>query len=245
MRSLNHFPSDGEEDIVRVECWDRMLKRGSSPDSHRLEAEFSCGGTLLDVHRVIVDQYSSDTDDNVDDTGFFFIENVFYVHGDYEKFVNPIISWLNEECSGVPFPRKEFLGIAGDTPSIKPMSSTYLSSIDFCLAVRYVHFCHQTIESIFLFSDIRTNLQNKPKAPKLIDSFTRTYANTVCQGCNHSTASVVCCNDEFTLGESTFMCSHCYWKLHYDEDGNLRYDNFDVYSILDLELVHAAQNVNG
>ena len=34
MRSLNHFPSDGEGDIVRVECWNRMLKRGSSPDSH-------------------------------------------------------------------------------------------------------------------------------------------------------------------------------------------------------------------
>lgn len=310
LRTLNHLPpmdndNNGMNSIVRIECWNRLLKRGSSPDSHRFEAEFLCHSTnnnndinsppssscatLLDVHKAILNQYSSDTtvtnnnnDDDDNDSGLFFIENIFYVHGNNHEryYTNPIISWLNEElCYGnntdkIKFPRKEYLGISyntDDAPTIKPMSTAYLYNIDFRLAVRYAHFCYKTIESIFLFSDIRTTTNglkqqqkklqecnssttNTAKSitstnrsssiyPRIIDTFTRAYANTICQGCNHCVATVICdYKDEFTAGESTFLCTNCYYELHYDNNGNLRYNNYNVYSILDLELVHCASN---
>lgn len=44
---------DGDSIIIRIECWKRNLKRGSSADGNKLELEFRGSQTLLDVHKTI------------------------------------------------------------------------------------------------------------------------------------------------------------------------------------------------
>ena len=64
------FARHGEEaTTIRLECWKRQLKRGSSPDGNRLVLELLGTQTLQDVHDVIVELSHDDLwDDSQLDT---------------------------------------------------------------------------------------------------------------------------------------------------------------------------------
>jgi len=94
---------------IRVECWRRMAKRGSTPDCHRLELEMCGGQTLGDLHRLLLELGReasgiltlADGSGSYDgrtklfsDSGMFFIEDTFYVCGK-EDYSACIIDWLD------------------------------------------------------------------------------------------------------------------------------------------------------
>ena len=99
---------------IRVECWRRMAKRGSTPDCHRLELELWGEQTLEDLHRLLLElgrgasgvltladgsgSYDGRTK-LLSSSGMFFIEDTFYVCGD-EDYSAPIIDWLDGPDGG-------------------------------------------------------------------------------------------------------------------------------------------------
>ena len=98
---------------IRVECWRRMAKRGSTPDCHRLELELWGEQTLEDLHRLLLELGRNasgiltlaDGSGSYDgrtklfsDSGMFFIEDRFYVCGE-EDYSSAIIDWLDGPAS--------------------------------------------------------------------------------------------------------------------------------------------------
>lgn len=231
--------------IVRIECLKRQFVRGATTDANRLEMEFLGHQTLADVHKIIVQQAQeiswSDEEEDEFDSGLFFIENNFYVAGsvDYSK---PIIKWLRERDSeGNEVPRCDALGITKSKIAVKKMASTRLDSIAFRLGVRYLFMFHGDLQASVFFTDTRTRLKHEiiptKSYPLILDGWSQSKPHQqnidhICVACQHQTAVVVCVGDELANGgDPTSLCTRCYHALHYDSEGNLRYDNFQVLPI--------------
>ena len=109
----NNDPKSSPPDLkgvtVRVECWRRMAKRGSSPDCHRLEVELLGEQTLEDLHKILIELGREtlgivtleDGSGSLDggrtktfsDSGMFFIENKFYSFGEVD-YSGVALDWL-------------------------------------------------------------------------------------------------------------------------------------------------------
>jgi len=98
---------------VRVECWRRMAKRGSTPDCHRLEVELWGEQTLEDLHKLLLEMGReavgvatlADGSGSLDGrtttfsgSGMFCIEGVFYTCGNVD-YSAPVIDWLDGKAS--------------------------------------------------------------------------------------------------------------------------------------------------
>lgn len=305
--------ADGDSIILRLECWKRNLKRGSSADCNKLELEFYGSQTLLDVHRAI-QEYTKDVfdrffhqwhtikcstlpssstitpptteyssykhldDPNAGTSGVFFIENVFYTTGPAD-YCTPIIRWLRagyetgeDNVSDCIFsPRDKVLGITPTSIAavgaklepfeVKEMQRAHLKDIPIRLGVRYLHAFNGDLQTSIFFSDViyhKNSSSGKPHKsyPKKDTSiqvieqdsvyptqltttldtwalplYTNNVDVSICQGCSHSIAVVVCLDDEFTDGSPTSLCVHCYHNLHYTSKGSLRYNNFRAFPI--------------
>jgi len=247
----NHH-SHFEGVTVRVECWRRLLKRGSSSDPDRLEMEFCGEQTLLDVHKAIVtcandqlftkgmmkDAISSER--SIDSSGIFMIENTFYTAGSVDYYT-PIKEWLDHTASksrtrqkGILYRRYKCLGLSSDTISSKLMKETRLDTLSFRLGVRYYHSFHGDCETSIFFTDVRTRLNNEPLQfrhyPLFHDIWCPDGPLVFCRGCEKSPATIVTIEDEMTDGGPTHLCPSCHYKIHYTKDGSkLTYNNFRVF----------------
>ena len=147
--------------------------------------------------------------------------------------------------------RRDFLGIqANEYYTIQKMKSIQLQDLPIRLGVRYFHGFHGDMESSIFFTDVRSiPYQNSDKKrlffthtfPSILDSWSSPIpcSSQVCDACIHSAAVVVCFDDELACGgdvggrerhvsvsTSTKLCLECYYKLHYDGEGKLKYNNF-------------------
>ena len=135
----------------------------------------------------------------------------------------------------------KFSGQRSDTsnnvPNIefRPMSITFLSSLQFRLGVRYLY-CHlNACEHFMYFSDVHLRSFDSEESdisvyPKM------TYRGNMwrrrCGVCNLWSAKCVVYDDRLAVDNPTFYCQHCYHMLHYDEQGNLLYNDFKVFPYL-------------
>jgi len=143
--------------------------------------------------------------------------------------------------------RREFLGIKKDIElKVVPMKDTKLSDIVFRVAYRYVHVFNGDCESAIFFSDVSLRMSNEnvsdSQYPLIHDIFTTTTSTSTvqessnCQGCDHGPAMLMMLDDELCDGGPTLLCSLCYAKIHYNEDGTeLRYNNFRVVPLSILQ----------
>jgi DNA-nicking Smr family endonuclease len=312
-KSTNMLEADGDSIILRIECWKRSLKRGSSADYNKLELEFYGSQTLLDVHRAIQENtkdvldrffrqwhaikrstlpgpgttmppttenssYNPLDDLNARTSGVFFIENVFYTTGPAD-YCTPIIKWLRagyetdkDNASDCIFtPRDKVLGITPTNKAaegaivepfeVKEMHNVHLKDIPIRLGVRYFHAFNGNLQTSIFFSDViyhkdslsrkshTSNPENDTAIPVVqqdrghpsimattldtwaFPSYTNNVDVSICQGCSHSIAVVVCLDDELTDGSPTSLCAYCYHNLHYTSTGSLRYNNFRAFPI--------------
>ena len=131
---------------IRVECWRRMAKRGSTPDCHRLELELWGEQTLEDLHRLLLElgrgasgvltladgsgSYDGRTK-LLSSSGMFFIEDTFYICGD-EDYSAPIIDWLDgpdggkEDCRETAKVEEGNKGDTDDEDPIYELRKNYL-----------------------------------------------------------------------------------------------------------------------
>ena len=142
--------------------------------------------------------------------------------------------------------RREYLGIKKDAElKVAPMCEAKLGDIPFRLACRYVHVFNGDCESSLLFSDVCMRMSNenvKESQYPLVHDILTTVANkstiqesSTCQGCEQGAPTVMTLNDELTDGGPTLLCPNCYADLHYDKDGKLLYNNFEVVPISVLQ----------
>ena len=130
------------------------LKRTSGPDGNRMEVELT--GTLLDLHRLIVEcslnassfikEDTKDSTNNNNDihAGVFFIENRFYTCGDVgDKVGKAIMQWINGKEGSKPLPEKVAQSrqkmFGSSTSKLTPMSEKKLEDLPLRLGVRYYH----------------------------------------------------------------------------------------------------------
>ena len=265
----NSYPIDGT--TIRIECWRRSLKRNSGPEPNRHEMEFLGTQTLLDVHKSMVHfgydrlfEYGKERQQNDETTnperskhessGFFFIEDTFYVTGNVD-YVTPILNWLDGSLPSRGKPggkkrkarkskksRREFLGISRDIElKVVKMEDQVLETIRLRLGVRYCHIYNGDCESAFFFSDVGMRFENEnipmKNYPLIHDiwsrpSVTPIQSTSACQACEHSTPVVLTLEDEMTDGGPSLLCTSCYMKLHYDaQDMKLKCNNFRVYPL--------------
>jgi len=207
---------------IRLECLRRQIKRGSSPDGHRLELEFLGSQSLKDVHDVIVelskdelwDDAKQPANANEDVSGMFFIEDTFYTAGPVD-YSAPILTWL-DGATPCP-PRRAFLGLpANETLKVKPMSSVTLEQLQWRMGVRYFHSHHGDVECSVFLTDIRHG-QVSPKAiyPIIHDVWSPSYSMAECEGCRNR-VGVLCTasSNEMTDGGPRALCETCYKQLH-------------------------------
>ena len=259
---------------IRIECWRRSLKRNSGLEPNRHEMEFLGTQTLLDVHKSMAHfgndrlfeygkerQQRKPNDETTNSerleheaSGFFLIEDTFYVTGDVD-YVTPIVNWLDGDLCLRRKPvtkkkkakkskksRREFLGISRDIElKVVKMEDHALETIRFRLGVRYCHTYNGDCESAFFFSDVGMRLENenvaKKNYPLIHDiwsrpSITQIQITSACQACDHSTPVVLTLEDEMTDGGPSLLCTSCYLKLHYDaKEMKLKCNNFRVYPL--------------
>lgn len=150
-----------------------------SPD--RMSVEFLKSHTLLDFHRVLVEQARDDLwrklgDDPGDgassaDDGFFFIEDTFYISGlTAVEYAKPIVAWLSEmggedgdddDSRTGGRDRLARLGVpvaSVDDLKIVQMSETRLEDLPMRLGIRYAHVHHGNVECSVYCVDRRVQI---------------------------------------------------------------------------------------
>jgi hypothetical protein len=219
---------------IRIECWKRQPKRGSGSDPYRMVLEFLACQTLLDVHNSL-EQLSEDdlwetmagkgtnilddetnaesqpyrASDNVS-SGFFFIEDNFYVTGNVD-YVTPILEWLDSEERPAGA-RRAYLGISTTNHplTVKSMGETRLGEIPFRLATRYHHTCHGDVECAIFVVDLRLTHKATIPYPILHDVWCPSYPVPQCEGCRHYpvmyATSSTC---KLTDGGPRALCESC------------------------------------
>ena len=221
---------------IRLECWRRHLKRGSSPDGYRLELEFLASQTLKDVHDAIcelsMDELwtSSDNGDseNAAPSGMFLIEGVFFTAGSVD-YATPIIKWLGDSSSH-PL-RRTFLGLPVNEPLVfKPMSEARLEQLKWRTGVRYCHSHHGDVECSVFLTDIRRCYKTPYSSyPVIHDVWTPVYPFIECEACHHRVGVLsTSANNEVTDGGPRALCESCYLQLH---PSNEQPSNVQKYSI--------------
>ena len=244
--------------ILRMECWRRDLKRGSSMDTNRLEMEFLGEQTLLDLHHAIVrcanDLLFTNTTDIPKEqlSGLFFIEDTFYHYGNVD-YVNPILKWLdgkNDDCDqqqqlkpeNIQIPRRDYLGIPNNKElNVKPMEQTRLNSIPIRIGVRYFHVFNGDCECTLFVSDVRVRHSNELyeecKYPLIHDTWTTCDRFQNCAACKQVQAAVVVVGDKLTNKTPTPLCPHCFQRLYYKKDGTYKEDPTNKFQVFPFELL--------
>lgn len=215
-------PSDSPHQVPTIvfECWRRLPGRFGAIEPHRMVLEFLGTQTLLDLHRSIIEltddrlwNRSRSAQEDTIDSGFFFMEGIFYSVGTVD-YVTPIRSWLS--CNEKSASRLKYLGLKGVSLSSRPMQGIALQDLEMRLGVRYVHVHHGDVEcSIYLID--RKISPKQVTYPLIHDIWTPPFATSVdCEACRTRTATVV----TSTLCEEghRLLCKPCCRQLCVPEE---------------------------
>ena len=213
---------------IRLECWRRQPRRGSSPDHDRMVLEFLGSQTLLDVHSALVQlaeddlweeirsqgsrqQQKEEQDGQGIDSGCFFIEGTFYTVGSVD-YAGPILEWIDGGNLSKPnSARRSYLGIRTDQRlNTQNMREARLRDLSFRLGIRYVHVCHGDVETAVVFTDRRlTKKQRLLPYPLIHDVWTSQHALVLCDACRRFPVMYVTSASCQTTSGCKSLCEGC------------------------------------
>lgn len=183
---------------------------------------------------------------------FFFIEGKFYAtmrgkEGDEEEedaedeeevrnngkrrepdFIDAIIAWVDEPGKD----RRAQLGLSPDVPlEVLDMEAMQLADLSLRLGTRYLY-CHLgECEHHFNVSDIHFPGPEDPRDsreyPLLV--FQKHYRKRRCMACDVRPAKFCALGDPVGDDHKMVYCEFCHYLLHYDAQGHLLRDDFDVF----------------
>ncbi|GAB5035051.1 snrna-activating protein complex subunit 3-like [Nannochloropsis oceanica] len=187
---------------------------------------------------------------------FFFIEGKFYatlrrkegdekeeIEAETEKeeeegrsnerkenldFIDAIIAWVNERGKD----RRMQLGLSSDLPiEVLDMETVQLADLSLRLGTRYLY-CHLgECEHHFNVSDVRLPSPEDPRDgreyPLLV--FQKHYRKRRCMACDVRPAKFCVLGDPVGDDHKMVYCEFCHYLLHYDAQGHLLRDDFEVF----------------
>jgi len=160
-------------------------------------------------------------------SSFFFIENKFYDDTRDRRAIrysDTIISWVKQE------ERFKQPGLSHFERGV--MQETKFEDLSIRLGSHYL-FCHQgDCEHVFIFTDMR--IKHDQDEQNSLAYATRPFQSKTrrrkCCVCDLYPATYVTYGDKLASENPFFYCEECYRPLHYSYEGNLLYNDFQVYS---------------
>ncbi|KAI8359344.1 snRNA-activating protein of 50kDa MW C terminal-domain-containing protein [Mortierella sp. GBAus27b] len=140
--------------------------------------------------------------------------------------IRTILEWINADPK-----RKEIPGY--QDMQKKHMHETLIQDVKIRVNHPYL-FVHQgNCEHIVMFRDLRLFSHqhddlNRNSYP--LQTFQERTRKRACQMCNGRRASFVTVNDRLAGQSPCYFCEDCYIAFHYDEQGNILYDDFQVFN---------------
>ncbi|CAG8461828.1 2186_t:CDS:10 [Paraglomus occultum] len=179
---------------------------------------------LKDAFYCLKDFYSAETEKSA--SSYFLIENTFYNDlrdeglQDYSKI---IIDWLSRQS-------EETKAKLGPYRS-KTMHETKFDELTIRLNQPYL-FCHRgNCQHALIFRDLRLlhdgDEQDYNAYPKAV--FRCKISRSKCRMCLQRPAQFTTLNDYLSGECPAYFCETCYNQFHYDENGTLLYDSFQVF----------------
>eukprot|EP00300_Choanocystis_sp_HF-7_P016796 c19535_g1_i5.p1 GENE.c19535_g1_i5~~c19535_g1_i5.p1 ORF type:complete len:223 (+),score=53.70 c19535_g1_i5:384-1052(+) len=150
-------------------------------------------------------------------SGYFLIENTFFVDTRNEK----AIDYSKEIVSNLAEPKFHTCA----------MQDTVFLDLELVLGRPYIY-CHQgNHEHIITFNEVRfANSSDEVRLSKYpMHVFQAKLRSQKCRVCDIHAAKFVCYDDKLTTESPFLFCETCYHSLHYDEFGDLLYDDFKVF----------------
>jgi hypothetical protein len=136
-------------------------------------------------------------------------------------------------------PRKVLFGAKDDGPChIHPMNAVRFDQLSMKVGVRCLYVHRGNCEHYVYLCDVRT-------AHTLLDGDAAQYPRVVfqaredrrkCSVCDLCTAAYVCIDDKLADRNPLYTCEHCYHMLHYDANGSLLYNDFQVLPYIHADL---------
>jgi hypothetical protein len=218
-----------------------LLARNTLGDLHRM---MYC--TLAAVLAKESEQGNLPEELNDNLMAFFFIEGKFYAtmrgkegQGDDEggrrngrrrepDFIDAIIAWVDELGKD----RRAQLGLNLDVPlEVLDMEAVQLADLSLRLGTRYLY-CHLgECEHHFNVSDIHLPGPEDPRDsreyPLLV--FQKHYRKRRCMACDVRPAKFCALGDPVGDDHKMVYCEFCHYLLHYDAQGHLLRDDFEVF----------------
>ncbi|CAG8578447.1 8635_t:CDS:10 [Paraglomus brasilianum] len=179
---------------------------------------------LKDAFYCLKDFYSAETEKSA--SSYFLIENTFYNDlrdegvQDYSK---TIIDWLSHQS-------EETKAKLGPYRS-NTMHETKFEELTIRLNQPYL-FCHRgDCQHALIFRDLRLlhdgDEQDYNAYPKAV--FRCKISRSKCKMCLQRPAQFTTLNDYLSGECPAYFCETCYNQFHYDENGTLLYDSFQVF----------------
>lgn len=184
-----------------------------------------------------------------DPSGYFLIEDIFCNDMrdpsaiDYSE---PIFDWLKNskevlkkwqfiQSGELTQKQQEVLGNGG-TSRLPPFRAVEMQKTRFCdlrfrVGAGYMY-CHQgACKHTIVIRDMRLihkeDVQNRAAYP--IITFQLKFRTQKCSVCKIYVATQVTVDDKWAGENPCYFCANCYYLLHYTKDGNLLYNEFEVY----------------
>lgn len=165
---------------------------------------------------------------------FFYINNIFYndTNADVTDYSNDIISWIQSRSC---IPRSRYY----NHPLISKISmqNTRISDLSIKLYIPYLFTHYGDCEHLLVFTKVYSLSPGKDDTNP--DSYPLTsvprFKKKKCSMCDLYVARHVTFYDRFAPEHPCFFCDKCYLSFHYDANGNLLYDGFEVYRYIQHE----------
>ena len=151
---------------------------------------------------------------------FLHLERTLYT--DSPPTVQPIIEWLSAYPDHPLYP-PEVRGLDAEVGELEVrLGSHYL----------YHHgqdCCHVVVVGEVRFVSERWDVREGAVYP--LEVYVRHERKRRCGACRLFASQYAVYDDMLCVDNPTFLCEHCYRRLHYDEEGQLLYSDFKVYKV--------------
>jgi len=198
-------------------------------------------------------------------SGFFFIEDCFYDDMRSKnaiRYSDPIVDWLCQtrgnqplrsltiEQTTAPPKASQRSNVQGspDAPrfceaTLAPatqaeMETTSFGDLRIRLGSHYLYQHQGNCTHVLIFTEMRCIAKGDVTDRRMypLEVFSRRERIQKCLVCELFPAEFVLYNDKLFDQSPTFVCGHCYRLSHEDVDGNLLYNDFQVYRTLPLPI---------
>lgn len=175
-----------------------------------------------------VDVPSNGSSEAANTSGFFFIDDTFYVDNRKRENVDyaaPIISWMKSGSSAY---------WSAQNVKSANMEDTKWEDLSVQIGKKYLY-CHRArCEHIIVVTDVRqlTALDEADASSYPKQIFQARYRQRRCTICDRTLAKWITSEDSFSIEDPSYYCADCFDMAHKNEDGSVNQTGFKLLPYL-------------